>query len=225
LGCAVSVCLLALISFNISAETAENPAETALDVAVVQLEDGSTLAYPMDRSVPLIKWEHWPEELRVDVPAETFEVFADGTVRVTYPEFRRPAGVFERRLSSEEFHQLLTQIAISGLTNADGLEWKRAVAHREMQNVAGQTNPSGISAFDYRTSETITVVRTRFQILPPHATTAPTDGFASNVFRYRGLETDAARHPDHPELQVMIAVQRELLAIAHRMLQEAEVKP
>jgi len=225
LGCAFSVCLLAFISFNISAETAEIPADSAQGVAAVQLEDGSTLAYPTDRSVPLITWEQWPEELRADVPAETIDVFADGTVRVTYPEFRRFAGVYERKLSSEELDQLLTSVALSGLTNEDGREMKRTVSERGRHDTPGRSGDSASASFDYRTSETITVVHTRVHILSHQETATTTNDFAPHVFRYRGLDTDAARHPDHAQLQIMTAVQRDLLSIASKLVQEAEATP
>ncbi len=225
LGCAFSVCLLALISFNTFAETAGIPADAAQGVAVVRLEDGSVLAFSMDRSVPIVTWEHWPEELRAGVPAETIEIFADGTVRVTYPGFRRFAGVYEQRLSSGEFNQLLAGIAISGLASGDGRELKRAIAEREPRDMPGPDGDAGTASFDYRTSETVTVVRTRVHVLPRQDTTIAVDDPAPNVFRYRGLETDAARHPDHAQLKLVATVRGELLSIAKKLVEEAEATP
>src|SRR5690606_19253688 len=52
-------------------------------------EDGTVvLASSADPETPIVTWERWPGELRIEEPAEKFELYADGRLLVTYPEYR-----------------------------------------------------------------------------------------------------------------------------------------
>jgi hypothetical protein len=175
-------------------------------------EDGTVvLASSADPETPIVTWERWPGELRIEEPAEKFELYADGRLLVIYPEYRIFAGTYELQLSEEDTRDVLHELATCGILESDGRAWKNEVRERDLavQEEARRRGEATITR--HRTSETVTVLRSDLVPVkssdPITSATKPTP----HVFRYAGLDTDAAKHPGLEHLATAAKLERRLL--------------
>lgn len=163
-------------------------------------------------------------ELQIDIPMLEVEdppprvrVFADGRVRVHYPEYMTAKGEYELKLSPAELDALVLEAIGAGLVDYDEAEVKAAVKSvREMEKNSG-SGPELETIHDGG----VTGIRLKLAAYAPPGSPRESAAPVDKTVRWNNLRMEAKRYSGVKTLRRLAQLEESLLALAqHPALQE-----
>ncbi len=157
----------------------------------------------------LIEYAEAPGGLEGDFVGPRLTLYDDGSMRVVYPPMMRRAGAYTLQLGSEAVDALVSAVRDPDLAGFDAARVRAQLAAEPPRLAKGGVGP-GLSA---RGDETRIALEVRGEAASAGAQKA---GAPARVIHWRGVDRDAAAHPENAALQALAHARRLLRAQMQR---------
>jgi len=164
-------------------------------LAQVQGEDayGAIFSFQTGAETPVIEMDR-DIGLRVQGSTTPFlRIFADGTVLIHYPVFRKNAGDYELRISEQEVADLLASLSEKGVLSFDeqSVKQEKALQERILQESRAQ---NGQPVLFERSDETLTIIKITLDSYQAADSSQPVLEFQKRT-AWSGIAWDAKQYP------------------------------
>ncbi len=178
--------------------------QTGLKPLAVNASPGTAgFTLPATSSEPIIVYRRNISMLANQDPIPLLQVFADGRVKVHFPEYMKNAGDYEYQLSRAELIALVRGLSSHGVMDFD----RQRVQHEKQMHDHKLKQEKG--ELHYISDSLETVVDIRLQNYQKSATAAKQANFQQR-FSWKNLEHDARRYKNNRTIQSAATAIQEL---------------